>query len=526
MSVVSIFLTNIGIWLVEKLGAKLFRRLWRKIREKISGKPAHVVSEQPETKLKLPGGLEVTFKGEKASGVFINDGVGRFLVMPIPTPSGLPGVVEAKQLMESGESEKAEEKMRDLLSQPAPAVEEPSEEQAFLAALRLLDEADTKFHADDFAGAEKVYREAHEMGAQSGNELLEGLCIELLGVAIVSQGRHEEALLLFERALALLPDNASTWHNKGTALYKLERYEEAICCYDEAIRLEPGFAVAWNNKGTAIYELQRYEEAIRCYDEAIRLKPGDAEAWSNKGAVLVKLGRNKQASTCLNEAIRVDESWGMAWYNKGLVLVNMGRVDNSVACFDRAIEIDKNNASFWYNKGVSLIILARYEESIICFEKAIEIDGEDAAPWYNKGFSLAKLKKKEEALACFHKATEIDENLADAWYNQAIMLGTLGLDAYRESKRCFKRTFAIRDRLLSNGASLYRAWARLILSHAMVHLLLGNVGTAKNLAKDFDRLKKMAESDSMDQILKDTVKDYKAKLSKGKAKILEDWLRG
>jgi tetratricopeptide (TPR) repeat protein len=287
----SAFLTKISVWLAEKLGLKFFQRLWKKIRK------------QPETKVKLPSGLEVTFKGEEAPGVYIDDGIRRFLAMPIRTPSGLAEVVEAKQLMESGETAKAEEKIRELLSEPAPAVEAPTEEEAFLAALRLLDEGDRKFDADDFAGAEKAYGEAGEMAAKSGNELLQSLCGTVLGAAVGRQGRHEEVLPLFEKALALNPDDAEAWFNKGTALDGLERADEAIPCYDEAIRLKPDFAEAWFNKGTALALLDRYEDAIPCFNEAIRLNPRDAATWHNKGVTLLLLDQDKEAKHSFEKAV-------------------------------------------------------------------------------------------------------------------------------------------------------------------------------------------------------------------------------
>jgi tetratricopeptide (TPR) repeat protein len=41
------------------------------------------------------------------------------------------------------------------------------------------------------------------------------------------------------------------WNNKGDALLNQGKYDEAIQAYDKAIQLDPKFAAVWNNKGDA-----------------------------------------------------------------------------------------------------------------------------------------------------------------------------------------------------------------------------------------------------------------------------------
>ncbi len=61
-------------------------------------------------------------------------------------------------------------------------------------------------------------------------------------------GRAEEALAAYDRALALDPNDADTWNNKGIALKALKRYEEAVVAYDRALALDPNYVGAWYNK--------------------------------------------------------------------------------------------------------------------------------------------------------------------------------------------------------------------------------------------------------------------------------------
>jgi tetratricopeptide (TPR) repeat protein len=64
-------------------------------------------------------------------------------------------------------------------------------------------------------------------------------------------------------------------HRAGS-LYGSGRYQEAVVIYEEALRLDPNDAISWSGKGDALYKLERYQEAVASYEEALRLDPNKA----------------------------------------------------------------------------------------------------------------------------------------------------------------------------------------------------------------------------------------------------------
>ena len=67
-------------------------------------------------------------------------------------------------------------------------------------------------------------------------------------------------------------EEADGWYNRGVVLQDKEKHEEAIVCYDEAIQLDPENLAAYNGKGNSLRKLERDEEAILCFDTSIKLK--------------------------------------------------------------------------------------------------------------------------------------------------------------------------------------------------------------------------------------------------------------
>ena len=58
---------------------------------------------------------------------------------------------------------------------------------------------------------------------------------------------------------------ANFWSNRGSSLCTLGRFEEAIVCFDKALAIEPRYGHAWSNKGVVLYLLGRNHEALKCF---------------------------------------------------------------------------------------------------------------------------------------------------------------------------------------------------------------------------------------------------------------------
>jgi tetratricopeptide (TPR) repeat protein len=105
-------------------------------------------------------------------------------------------------------------------------------------------------------------------GAEAAHEAAEW---HSKGAKLDAEGKAEEALACFEKALALSP-SAETWFGRAVVLGKLGRREEELASYDKALEMAPGFAGAWFNKGRTLGGfLKRFGEALACFEKAQQL---------------------------------------------------------------------------------------------------------------------------------------------------------------------------------------------------------------------------------------------------------------
>jgi hypothetical protein len=92
------------------------------------------------------------------------------------------------------------------------------------------------------------------------------------------------------------------WLEEGNSLYEQGRYDEALQFYDRAIMLNPQFEAAWINKGNALYMQGNYDDALQVFERAIEIDPQDAIAWNYGGLTLIKLGRTSEANAAFTRA--------------------------------------------------------------------------------------------------------------------------------------------------------------------------------------------------------------------------------
>lgn len=68
-----------------------------------------------------------------------------------------------------------------------------------------------------------------------------------LSVALLEQGKYEEALKYAERAIIISPDNAYFWNNLGVILTYMNLFEEAEKCFKKAIEINKEVGMFYYN---------------------------------------------------------------------------------------------------------------------------------------------------------------------------------------------------------------------------------------------------------------------------------------
>jgi tetratricopeptide (TPR) repeat protein len=208
--------------------------------------------------------------------------------------------------------------------------------------------------------------------------------LHLLAVVQSRLGKKDTALASYDRAVALRPDYAEAFSNRGVTLHELKRFEEALASYDRALTLRPDYAEAFCNRGLTLHKLKRFEEALASYDCALALRPDFAEALSNRSLTLHELKRLEEALATYDRALKVRPDYVEALSNRGVTLHELKRFEEALASYDRALILRPDYAEALSNRGVTLHELKRFAEALASYDRALKVRPDYAGAHFNE----------------------------------------------------------------------------------------------------------------------------------------------
>ena len=241
--------------------------------------------------------------------------------------------------------------------------------------------------------------------------------LHLAGLVAHQTGRHDLAVKMIFKAVAVSPMMPAFHLNLGAAYQKLGSFDKAIAAYGRALRINPGYAEAHNNLGNALKEKGRLHEAIESYRCALRHKPDHAEAHNNMGAALAGEGARVEAIAAYRRALQIKADYAEAHNNLGVALAEDGRLNEAVDAYRSALHFKPEYAEAHNNLGNALREQGQFGEAMSAYQRALQLRPTYAEAHNNLGVALTDKSQLGEAIASFGRAIQIMPDYAMAHNN-------------------------------------------------------------------------------------------------------------
>jgi tetratricopeptide (TPR) repeat protein len=133
---------------------------------------------------------------------------------------------------------------------------------------------------------------------------------ELMTVAsdYVMLGDYVDADKWFSAVTEERPNDAEAWYLLGRTRYSESDFRQAILCFERALALHPRYVEAENNVGLSWRDLNEIEKAKTAFQSAIEWQgdhPADPQPFLNLGALLASASDFKEALPCLTTALEM-----------------------------------------------------------------------------------------------------------------------------------------------------------------------------------------------------------------------------
>jgi len=191
-------------------------------------------------------------------------------------------------------------------------------------------------------------------------------------------GKWEDALRDFDKALDYLPNDVRAITRRGITYILMGRYQEALTDLGRAIALDERDVWAIAIRGETYRRMRRYQDALADLNRAAELDKKNAWAIAIRGETYRRMERYQDALADLERAIALDEKETWAIAIRGEVYRRMGRYEEALTDLNRAIALDEKDLWSIVKRGEAYYSLGRYEEALADLKRAVALDEKQA----------------------------------------------------------------------------------------------------------------------------------------------------
>ena len=239
---------------------------------------------------------------------------------------------------DAGHPKSVAKETASLLDELLKAPQEPAPEGTTAVQIRaFLTLAIAKHREGQLAEAEQMYRQVLRWQPDNPD------AYHLLGLLAGQLSRFDDALALFEHAIALNPAVPEYHANLGNALKMTSRLEEAEGAFVSAISLRPDYPEALMNLATVRRSRGDLEDAERLLRRSLQLRPNWADAQINLANVALAQRRFEEATTLFSSALQAEPGYVHVYESFARAASRAGRLDEAAAAFRRLLSFDPEN---------------------------------------------------------------------------------------------------------------------------------------------------------------------------------------
>ncbi len=265
-----------------------------------------------------------------------------------------------------------------------------------------------------------------------------------IAAAHLGRGALEEAEKALEEALAIEPQCAQAYVQRGRIALRRGDEQQALSHYQAAIEMDPGSVgpAAYNEIGFVHLRARRLEEAREAYRKAIEIDAFDGDAHSGLADILIEEGKLDEAGRELVVALRFDPNQPHALATLASLMIERGELVAAIQLCERALELSPKLPQAHTRMGLAYRRQNRPDLAEAHYKEAIR-----HGPFLDAAHvNLAQLQlsqgRDEEAMRQFEQALRANPYCA-------IALANLGAQHFNEGRvgqafACYRRALRVR----------------------------------------------------------------------------------
>ncbi len=226
----------------------------------------------------------------------------------------------------------------------------------------------------DFELAQKYYR------ALKGSEQEPPELSFVMGLWLRQNGSYEQALDALRWALEVggQSSSAQILYEMANTYVELMQDKEAVIFYERSLALEPEAAEVRFAYGQLLGRLGQVESAkAQLCQVLVMLDGNDVETYINVAVELSELGMGDLAIDIYYQALLLEPDNYFLYSNLGVEFAELGDFESALFCHLQGLARNDFSADLWYNLACTYSLMNAVDKGLAALEKAIILDGEN-----------------------------------------------------------------------------------------------------------------------------------------------------
>ncbi len=238
-----------------------------------------------------------------------------------------------------------------------------------------------------------------------------GFVYYFIGSFWAASDNHEDAIKAYNLALKLDGD-AEIIFARGVSRFRLDDYAGAIDDFSSVIAVAPDTAEAYINRGLAYQNTGESQRAMADYNRSISVDPDNVHAYIMRGNAMKDKGDVDSAIADYTQAIDADPQHSHSYYLRGLAQQDKSDMENAIADFTRSIVLDNEYAEAYCARGLAMELKGDLESAIADYSSAIvhyrNMPHDEAHAYIKRGKARTSLGDYAGAIDDFDRSIKRD----------------------------------------------------------------------------------------------------------------------
>jgi tetratricopeptide (TPR) repeat protein len=189
----------------------------------------------------------------------------------------------------------------------------------------------------------------------------------------------DEALVIAERYIKIVPDKSDPWKLKGYAHNLRKEYGKSIDAFIKAIEFDNTDVYTWFELGSAYERNGDYDKSIVAFKKVLKARPDDPATLNYLGYMWAEKKMNlDSAKTLIEKALKVDPENGAFLDSYAWVFYQMGSIDSAAKYMGLAVKKISDDPVVYSHLGDILLMKNDYKSALDAFSKSLALDADDA----------------------------------------------------------------------------------------------------------------------------------------------------